>query len=482
MTTRDMVTAASASPSLTSSNLAFADDVGRAIPIWLAASPQWSSDTLAQPQRRWLDAHAFKPASRRIVTLPDGDGGIAGVVAGAAPATRAHLPADPMAQPALLLGQLAQSLPPATYRLADALPDASLAATAWGLGAYRYRRYKTNEPEPIARLQWPGGIDSKRVRAIVDGCGFGRDLINTPANDLGPVELEAAARQLASAHGATISVIVGNDLIARNFPLIHAVGRASTRAPRLIDMSWGDQGPRVTLVGKGVCFDTGGLDLKPSSGMLLMKKDMGGAATVLALAHMIMATGLAVRLRVIIAAVENSVGGNAFRPGDVIASRAGPTVEIGNTDAEGRLVLCDALTLADEDKPDLLATFSTLTGAARTALGPEVPPFYTDDEALAQKLAVSGRAVGDPVWRLPFWAGYEAMLDSPVADMNNVSDSPFAGSIVAALYLRRFVKHARRFAHFDIYGWRPAAKPLGVRGGEVQGARALFQLLGSGDL
>jgi leucyl aminopeptidase len=264
--------------------------------------------------------------------------------------------------------------------------------------------------------------------------------------------------------------------------MIHAVGRASTRPPRLIDLKWERQGgstsvPRVTLVGKGICFDTGGLDIKPPAGMLLMKKDMGGAAAALALAHMIMASNLGVRLRVLIPAAENSVGGNAFRPGDVLVSRAGKTVEIGNTDAEGRLVLADALALADEEKPDTVLSFATLTGAARVALGPELPPFFTDDDAWAAQISAAGNRVGDPVWRLPLWSGYEASLDSAVADMNNVSEGPFAGSVTAALFLRRFVKQARRFAHFDIFGWRPAPKPLGPKGGEVQAARAMYDLL-----
>jgi leucyl aminopeptidase len=263
--------------------------------------------------------------------------------------------------------------------------------------------------------------------------------------------------------------------------MIHAVGRASDRAPRLIDLTWGRaDATRVTLVGKGICFDTGGLDLKPASGMLIMKKDMGGAAAALALAHMIMASKLDVRLRVLIPAAENSVSGNAFRPGDVLKSRAGKTVEIGNTDAEGRLVLADALALADEETPDTLVSFATLTGAARVALGPELPPFYTDDDAFAAEIATAGQRVCDPVWRIPFWAGYEANLDSQVADMNNVSEGPFAGSVTAALFLRRFVKQARRFAHFDIYGWRPAPRPLGPKGGEPHGARALYEVLRAG--
>jgi leucyl aminopeptidase len=330
----------------------------------------------------------------------------------------------------------------------------------------------------VPQLKLARGADPARVQAIVDGVWLGRDLINTPASDLGPEELEEAVRQLARRHGASVNSVIGDDLKAKNFPMIHAVGRASPRPPRLIDMTWGRaDAPSVTLVGKGICFDTGGLDIKPASAMLLMKKDMGGAAAAVALAHMTMANRLGVRLRVLIPAADNSVAGNALRPGDVLTSRAGKTVEIGNTDAEGRLVLADALALADEERPDTLLCFATLTGAARVALGPELPAFYTDDDGFAGAIAAAGDRVGDPVWRMPFWSGYEASLDSQVADMNNVSEGPFAGSVTAALFLRRFVKGARRFAHFDIYGWRPAAKPLGPKGGEVQAARAMFEVL-----
>jgi leucyl aminopeptidase len=316
----------------------------------------------------------------------------------------------------------------------------------------------------------------------VEGVWLGRDLINTPASDLGPAELEDAARELARKHGAKVSSVVGDDLIAKNLPMIHAVGRASDRPPRLIDLTWdGTRGradaPRVTLVGKGICFDTGGLDIKPASAMLIMKKDMGGAASALALGHMIMAAGLDLRLRILVPTADNSIAGNAFRPGDVLSSRVGKTVEIGNTDAEGRLVLADALALADEERPDTLASFATLTGAARVALGPDLPPLYTDDDDLAASLLDAGNQVGDPMWRMPLWPGYEASLDSNVADMNNVSESPFAGSVTAALFLRRFVRQAKRFVHLDIYGWRQAPKPLGPKGGEPNAARALFELL-----
>jgi leucyl aminopeptidase len=346
------------------------------------------------------------------------------------------------------------------------------------LGSYRFRRYKSANGDALARLVVPEGIDRNRLLAIAEGIALGRDLVNTPASDMGPEEIEAAALRLARHHGATATSIVGDELLTRNFPLIHAVGRASPRAPRLIDFTAGrPDAPKVTIVGKGIAFDTGGLDIKPPSGMLLMKKDMGGAATALALAHMILGTGLDVRLRVLLACAENSISGNAFRPGDVIRSRSGRTVEIGNTDAEGRLVLADALSLADEESPEHLFVFATLTGAARVALGPEIMPYYCDDAALAAALATAGDAVGDAVWRMPLRTPYESWLDSSVADMNNVSEGGFAGSIVGAMFLKRFVARARRFAHFDIYGWRPQQKPLGPRGGEVQAARAVFEVL-----
>jgi leucyl aminopeptidase len=381
-------------------------------------------------------------------------------------------------KPEIAVGLLPSVLPPSLYHLADASLNGELAAIAWGLGAYRFRRYKSGDGENVAQLRLPRGVEQARVLSIVEAVWLGRDLINTPASDMGPQELEEAAQQLAKRHGASVTSIVGDDLLAKNLPMVHAVGRASDRAPRLIDLTWGRSGAaRITLVGKGICFDTGGLDIKPPSAMLIMKKDMGGAATALALGHMVMSASLDLKLRILIPAAENCIAGNAFRPGDVLTSRAGKTVEIGNTDAEGRLVLADALALADEERPDTLLTFATLTGAARVALGPDLPPFYTDDDAFAELIAGAGNRVADPVWRLPFWAGYEANLDSPVADMNNVTEAPFAGSVTAALFLRRFVKQARRFAHFDIYGWRTAAKPLGPKGGEPQAARAVFEVL-----
>jgi leucyl aminopeptidase len=295
---------------------------------------------------------------------------------------------------------------------------------------------------------------------------------------MGPEELAQVAQDLAARFGARYRCIVGDDLLRENFPLIHAVGMASPRAPRLIDLTWGDEShPKITLVGKGVCFDTGGLDLKPSSGMLIMKKDMGGAANVLALAQMVMDAKLKVRLRVLIPAVENAVAGNAFRPLDIFKSRKGLNVEIGNTDAEGRLVLADALALAGEEKPDLLVDLGTLTGAARVALGPDLPPFYTNDETLAESVAAHSKRENDPLWRMPLWPPYDAWLDSKVADINNAPSGGFAGSITCALFLQRFVTDAKNWLHVDIYGWTPSAKPARPEGGECQAARAIYKLL-----
>jgi leucyl aminopeptidase len=476
MTTREKTLVSEAAAALVP-----ADNKEQSIPIWIVpGAASLGEAPLTSAQQAWVEATAFKASGNKHLLIPGENGTLAGVAFGIGEAR------EPMAGAELALGLLAGALPPALYHVAAGVEDADLAAIAWGLGAYRFRRYKTGDreaaPQPPPRLKVAAGTNLSRAAATVEAVCLGRDLINTPAADMGPQELEEAARQLAKRHRAGISSIVGDDLLAKSFPMIHAVGRASSRPPRLIDLTWSSpegrpNAPRVTLVGKGICFDTGGLDIKPASGMLLMKKDMGGAATALAVAHIIMATGLDVRLRVLIAAADNSIAGNAFRPGDVLTSRAGKTVEIGNTDAEGRLVLADALALADEESPDTIVSFATLTGAARVALGPELPPLYTDDEDFASAITAAGLRIGDPVWRMPFWGGYEASLDSAVADMNNVSDTAFAGSVTAALFLRRFVKRARRFAHFDIYGWRPSAKPLGPKGGEVQAARAVFEVL-----
>ena len=450
---------------------------GQARTIWLVRQGQdlGTIEGLSPVHRSWLQSQNFTGQAKRHVVLPGADGVPVGAVLGLGDGQSG----EPCGASELLVGLLPAVLPAGTWTFAAATANVELATVAWGLGAYRFRRYKTGDAGSVLpALRLSASVDRGRVTAIVDAAGLGRDLINTPSNDMGPAELEAAAMAVAAAHGITATSIVGDALLEHGCRLLHAVGRASTRAPRLIDFSWGrTDAPKVTLVGKGICFDTGGLDIKPSSGMLIMKKDMGGAASVLALAHMIISAKLDVRLRVLIAAAENSIAGNAFRPGDVIKSRAGKTVEIGNTDAEGRLVLADALSIADEDAPDILLTFATLTGAARVALGADLPPLFCDDEILAGQIQAAGLAVGDPLWRMPFWSGYERQLDSEVADMNNVSDGGFGGAVTAALFLRRFVAKAKCYAHIDMYGWRQAARPLGPKGGEAHAARAVFEAL-----
>lgn len=373
-------------------------------------------------------------------------------------------------------------VPPGAYRLASGPPPGPAldeAALGWLLAPYRYDRHKTGRdeaPRPTARLVAPEGVDAARLEAIAAGETLLRDLVNAPANHLGPEELAAAARDLAAAHGAEVAVVEG-EALAEGFPLIHAVGRASARPPRLVDLRWGSEGPSLTLVGKGICFDTGGLDIKPSASMALMKKDMGGAATALGLAHAIMAQRLPLRLRVLIPAAENAISGSAMRPGDVLASRKGLTVEVNNTDAEGRLVLADALALAvEEGAPDLLVSMATLTGAARVAVGPDIAPFFTDDDALAGLLARGGERARDPVWRLPFHAPYEAMIEPEVADLDNAPKGGFAGAITAALFLRRFAGEGR-YLHFDLYAWQPQAAPARPKGGVGQGAWALLAAL-----
>ena len=447
------------------------------LPIWLI--PRGGVGEVADLDHKaltWLATQKFSGAAKKFVSLPGSDGALKGVAFGIGTGHEG----DPSGPSELLFGSLPNALPAAsTFKIASATKSAELAAIAWGLGAYRFSRYRGKDAHSgAAKLRMPEGVDAARVINTVEAIWFGRDLINTPASDMGPAEIEAAARELALRHGASVIVTTGDDLLKNNFPMIHAVGRASPRPPRLIDMTWGPDGaPKITLVGKGISFDTGGLDIKPSSAMLIMKKDMGGAATALALGHMIMGQKLHCRLRILIPAAENSISGDAFRPGDILKSRAGLTVEIGNTDAEGRLVLADALALADEENPDTVLVFATLTGAARSALGPDLPAFFTDDEGMASAMAEISPAIGDPVWRLPFWEGYRRHLDSEVADMNNVWESPFAGAITAALFLKRFVTTARRFAHFDLYGWRTSARPLGPKGGEPQTARAVMEFL-----
>ncbi|WP_173934827.1 leucyl aminopeptidase family protein [Chelativorans sp. Marseille-P2723] len=436
------------------------------LPIYVVARGELEASGAGEAACAWARANGFGGAAGSVLTIPGAKGGLAGAFFGVG-----DTPSP------LVFGKLARALPAGNWRFATPLPDPRLAALAMLLGGYAFTRYGAKDTSQIS-LDVPEGADAQTANRIAEGMFLSRDLINTPANDMGPDALEEAARRLAQVHGAVISAVTGDDLLEQNLPMIHAVGRAGSIAPRLIDMHWGpEDAPRVTLVGKGVCFDTGGLDIKPSTAMLLMKKDMGGAANVLGLASMIMAAKLNLRLRVLIPALENAVAGNAFRPGDILKSRKGLTVEIGNTDAEGRLVLADALSLADEEAPELLVDMATLTGAARVALGPDLPPFYTNDDLLAADLAAVADEEADPLWRMPLWPPYAQKLNSKVADIRNVTSDSFAGSITAGLFLSRFVERAKSWAHFDIFGWCPSEKPACPVGGEAQGIRALDALL-----
>lgn len=434
-----------------------------ALEAWLGGQPPRVS--------AWVKGAGFEAKLGQALAIPGEDGSIAAAVAG-------YGDAGKRARGRFHLAAAAEKLPAGQYRLVSDLTGDGLAAEAlgWLLGQYAFDRYaKANGVK--ARLVAPVGVDAPRLEAIAAGEALTRDLINTPASDMGPAELEAACADLAGQFGARIDVIRGDALLEQNFPMIHAVGRASTQAPRLIDMTWGDAGPTLTLVGKGVCFDTGGLDLKPASSMALMKKDMGGAATVMGLERMIMALKVPVRLRVLIPAVENAVSGDAFRPGDILTSRKGLTVEINNTDAEGRLVLADALALGAEGKPDMMISMATLTGAARVAVGPDLSPYYSDDLGVVAALEEAAVRVADPVWRMPFWPPYETMIEPGIADLDNAPGGGFAGSITAALFLRRFGGDAARYTHFDIYGWNPKAAPGRPKGGVGMGARAILESL-----
>lgn len=382
------------------------------------------------------------------------------------------------------LAKAVQTLPAGDWHLEGSLSEQEVteAALGWLLAGYRFDRYRPGKAKSdLPRLKLPQGVADDTLLAMAEGEFLTRDLINTPASDMGPDHLQEAFFDLANRFGAQATAIVGDDLVTQNFPMVHAVGRAAARAPRLLEMRWGSSGPRLTLVGKGVCFDTGGLDLKPSTGMLLMKKDMGGAATVMGLALMIMKLGLPIRLRVIVPAVENSVSGNAMRPRDILTSRKGLTVEVNNTDAEGRLILADALSYACEEDADAVISMATLTGAARVAVGPDLAPYYCDDEGMVAALEAGATAGFDPVWRMPFWSPYDTMLDPGIADLDNAPTGGFAGSITAALFLRRFV-NTTRYMHFDIFGHVPSDLPARPKGGTGQAARALLhafpQILG----
>jgi leucyl aminopeptidase len=448
----------------------FASGDAQAVPIWFANKSNLGEVTgkIGGHAGAFAKASGFEGKPGQLLMMPGGGGKLAAVLFGLEAA-------DDPNKNLFLPGRLAGSLPEGTYRFANSPHDAKLAALAFALGSYDFARYRKSGVKPI-NLKPPSGLDAKELSAVIEGVMLARDLINTPANEMGPADLEAAAKKLAKTHRAKFATVTGAKL-AKGFPLVQAVGGGSARAPRLIDFTWGNpRNPKITLVGKGVCFDTGGLDIKNDAGMLNMKKDMGGAATALALAHMIMSRKLPLRLRVIIPAVENAISGTSFRPRDIYRSRKGITVEIGNTDAEGRLILADALALADEDKPELVIDFATLTGAARVALGPDLPPFFTDDDRLASDLMRHGTAENDPMWRLPLWRAYDAMLESKVADTNNVGGS-FAGAITAALFLRKFVSNAKAWLQLVVFAWTPAAKPGRPEGGECMAARALYAML-----
>ncbi|MFI4906955.1 MAG: leucyl aminopeptidase family protein [Steroidobacterales bacterium] len=446
-------------------------------PLWVVAEGELQSWLASQPAPvvAWVRGHGFQAERHRVLSLPSAEGGIGGAVAGLGALGSAR---DLTVWHA---AGLSDRLPGQSWHLATPLPApaATRLLLGWLMGGYRMSRYRLNGSEPPrAALVPPAGADLEYAAAAARATALARDLINTPANDLGPEELAEAALDVARSHGARCQVLTGGELAG--YPMLRAVGAASAREPRLVDLRWGERdAPRVTLVGKGVCFDTGGLDLKPSAGMLLMKKDMGGAACALGLADLVMRLGVPVQLRVLIPAVENSIGGAAYRPGDVLRSRKGLTVEVGNTDAEGRLVLADALAEADVDRPDLLIDLATLTGAARTALGPELPAAYSPNEALLQALRRQGEEECDPVWPLPLWPGYDDDLASKVADLGNVSATPFAGSIIAALFLKRFVTETSDWLHLDLYGWNGKERPGRPVGAEAQCVRSLFQLIRS---
>jgi leucyl aminopeptidase len=418
-------------------------------------------------QRRWLDSNDFSAAPGSVALLADASGKLVRVLAGVDAG-------DPLAA----LAGLPCSLPDATYHLADesVLADPLQAALGWALGSYQFHRYRQPKRAP-ARLA-VSAADLQTLAPLVEATALVRDLVNTPTEDMGPEQLAEAVRQVAKPHKARVREWVGDDLLKANFPTIHAVGRASHRPPRLVELTWGKAGqPKLLLIGKGVCFDTGGLNLKAGDGMRNMKKDMGGAAHAIALAGLVMQARLPVQLTLLIPAVENAVAGNAMRPGEVITTRAGFSVEVDNTDAEGRLVLCDALAYAAEQKPDLIVDFATLTGAARVALGPDLPALFANDDAAATALLEAASSVDDPLWRLPLWRPYRRMLDSSIADFANAGPSRHAGAITAALYLERFVPDGTPWLHLDTYAWNDAERPGRPRGGEAMGMRALFAYL-----
>jgi leucyl aminopeptidase len=451
------------------------DDPTGSVPIHLLYEDDFDGWRGARDEatRNWIAANGFKAERGKLLVVPAPQGRAGAVIAGAGRRTRE----DPTCW---LAAGIADRVPEGCYHLAE--PMSQVAATqfafGWAYGQYRFDRYRRSATPRSAQLRLPQGADGVEVERLRLATALARDLVNTPANDMSPEALAQAAIDVARRYGARHRAIVGDDLLKERFTAIHAVGRAAAVAPRLVDMEWGDpKHPKLTLVGKGVCFDTGGLDVKPGSSMLLMKKDMGGAAVALALAQLVMDAKLPVRLRLILPIVENAISANAYRPGDVLGTRKGLTVEIGNTDAEGRLILCDALALADEDKPELLIDTATLTGAARVALGPELPALFCADDAIADELVRAGLAEADPLWRLPLWSGYDDELSSKIADLNNVSSSGFSGAIFGALFLRRFVSEAHTWMHLDLYAWNGKERPGRPVGAEPQTVRALYAFL-----
>ncbi|MHA7969368.1 leucyl aminopeptidase family protein [Rhizobium sp. CAU 1783] len=444
---------------------------GKTLPVFAVTPAHIETGTIDPIALDWARKVGFKAESGALLLIPTEDGHLGGALFG--------LGSNPSETP-FLTGKLARTLPAGDWHIETAPLTANRLLLGYGLGAYKFSRYRSEKPsEPTLLI--PQDADAADIKRQLAGVYLARDLINTPTNDMGPADLEKAFRALAEHYKAEVSVIVGDGLLERNFPLVHTVGRASAQAPRLLEMRWGKKGhPKVTLVGKGVCFDTGGLDIKGAANMLLMKKDMGGAANVMGLALMIMDAKLKIDLRVIVPAVENSIAGNAYRPGDVYRSRKGLTVQIDNTDAEGRLILADALAYADEDEPDLLIDMATLTGAARVALGPDLPPFFTDDEDLAHELVDASLETDDPMWRLPLYRGYDKNIRAQIADLTNSPSGGMAGAITAALFLKRFVGKSKSWVHFDIFGWSQSERPHSPVGGEAQAIRALYRFLRSG--
>ncbi len=434
---------------------------------WLGEQPK--------PTQTWLKAIEFEPEAGQVALVPNRDGALVRVILGLGSETGTTM--------TWACASLPGKLPKGRYVLEGELEpaEADAAALAWALATYQFNRYRqraNRSTEQFPTLVWPAKADRAGVEQARNATFLVRDLINTPAGDLGPAELAEQAVTIAGQHDAAVQVIVGEDLLAANYPAIYAVGKGSPRAPRLVDMLWGDEdAPKLTLVGKGVVFDTGGLDIKTSGNMKLMKKDMGGAAMMLGLAQMVMAAGLPVRLRLLLPIVENSVSGDSYRPLDVLDTRKGLTVEVGNTDAEGRLILCDALCEADGEQPDLLIDFATLTGAARVALGTDLPALFSTDDEVAQAILAAGLQVEDPLWRMPLFTSYRRQLDSKVADLNNISSSPYGGAISAALFLQEFVGKQTKWVHVDTMGWNLAARPGKPLGGEAMGMRAVFRML-----